>query len=69
MSELTSCNYCILQRIKARAKENSDTVHVLGQDVYVVPKNEKFIKSDPWSKKTSKHHVAWFMELTNYCCC
>jgi len=57
MSELTSCNYCTLQGIKSRAKEN-------GEKVKVVPSRHGGV-----DVKVNDRQVAWFMELTTYCCC
>ena len=35
MSELTSCNYCTFNGIKARAKREGKKVELRGHDVYV----------------------------------
>jgi len=74
MGELTTCNYCSLQAIKQRAKENNLKVTLLqsnwelgGIDVYVHPKDVKVRKLDDRERK--KYKVAWFMELSDHCCC
>lgn len=61
MSELTPCNYCTYNRIKRREERVGNAVILEGHDLYVVPTGDKLDKK--------KHHVAWFMELTDYCCC
>jgi len=78
MSELTSCNYCSLQRIKARAKSENKKVTVLadstwglgGLNVYVHPKGIKIkdlIGGEDGERK--KYRVSWFMALGNHCEC
>ncbi len=58
MSELTSCNYCTLRDIRARAKRDGKKVRVKhnalhgGVDILVGDRT-----------------ACWFMELTKYCCC
>jgi hypothetical protein len=61
MSELTSCNYCTLKRIKARAEKDGNQVIVKGQNVYVIPKGRKLTPEDKFT--------IWFMSLTNHCVC
>ena len=74
MSDLTICNYCSLQAIKQRAKENNLKVTLLqsnwelgGIDVYVHPKDVKVKKLD--DREREKYRVAWFMELSDHSCC
>ena len=73
MSELTQCNYCSLQRIKTRAKENKCYVlkfksHEMqglgGYDIFVVPNGEKLSK-----KNKDKYFVSWMMEIGTECEC
>lgn len=65
MSELTSCNYCTLRAIEARAKLRGLQVTGMGQHVYVHPSG---VEKDQL-KPDGEYHVAWFMELTESCCC
>jgi hypothetical protein len=66
MSELTPCNYCSLERIKARAKkEGRVIVTVIGQNVYVHPPEIKRKDLGP----DGPYWVAWFMSLTDHCVC
>ena len=81
MSDLTRCNYCTLQNIKRRAKEEGNKVILKpgwrgGTDVYVVPKGvaiPKEVKSGTDKEEGDEFHkkycVAWFMELTSHCAC
>ena len=61
MGGLTPCNYCTLQRMKANAEKRGNEIILRGLNAYVVKKGEKVQPGD--------EPVAWFMELTNYCCC
>lgn len=62
MSERTQCNFCTLQGIKWQEERDGAQV-VLRRDqgmlrpVVVYP------------DKSEKKIGAWFMELTDYCCC
>lgn len=82
MSELTQCNYCSLQRIKAQAKHDKKIVTMMpgprlapkaaggirGIDVYVHPRsvNVREIKS---REARDDYWVSWFWELTDHCVC
>jgi hypothetical protein len=62
MSERTRCNFCTLQDIKRREEKDGAQVIIRGnqgmlQPVVVYPDNSE------------KKIGAWFMELTDYCCC
>lgn len=65
MSELTPCNYCTLKHIEQRAKRNGNQVILKnsldGVNVYVIPKGQEL---SPDTEIT-----AWFMELSDHCCC
>ena len=78
MSELTQCNYCSLQEVKARAKKNKMVVTLLaghptfkglpaGIDVYVHPKSVK-IREVPHVPRQA-YWYRWFMERSDRCCC
>ena len=71
MSELTSCNYCNLQRYKRQAKEQNARLYLRGQDVFIVPKGQKLdMTVDPKTgNHTSGQWVAWLMEITDHCVC
>jgi hypothetical protein len=64
VSEATSCNYCSLKNIKARARRDGKQVVVRWNTVYVKPRGEVLDTSE-----NSPHFAAWFMELTGYCAC
>lgn len=68
MSELTPCNFCNLRSIRRYALKRGKEVTMLpstselgGIDVYVHPPDTEI--------NTEKHFNAWFMALTDYCCC
>ena len=79
MSELTSCNYCNLKRIRADHRGTGARIYVRynakwglgGCNVYVIPKGIKApkggIKDD--TPFHNEYSVSWFMELTNRCVC
>lgn len=56
MSELTRCNYCKFEDIKAEAKQ-------AGLQPWVRDKN------DGKEAMVGGSVVAWFMELPDHCCC
>ena len=73
MSDLTICNYCHLQAIRKRAKENDKKVSTraggfpefpTGTSVFV---HLKEIKGEDQFQEQFK--VAWFMELSRGCVC
>jgi len=78
MSDLTRCNFCTLKSIRADARKKKLKVTILsdakwgmgGVNVYVHPKNIK-IRDLPGGEdgEREKYRKAWFMELTNHCCC
>lgn len=81
MSELTICNFCLLESLKDRAKNEEKKIILRGSfmggiDVFRIPKNETL----PFYKGPSpelpngceiyqKYHVAWMMEIPDHCCC
>jgi hypothetical protein len=78
MSELTQCNYCSLEAIKARAKRDKQAVTLMtgrpvfagvpaGIDVFVHPRgiNIRAVPNVP----RQKYWVSWFMELSDHCVC
>jgi hypothetical protein len=82
MSELTSCNYCNLARIKGRAKKVGKKVVLKeskfmgGTDVFVVP--EYFTLPDYKEPNEElpngcevyqKYHASWMMGISKQCCC
>jgi hypothetical protein len=68
MSEMTSCNYCVLSRIKERARREGKIVAIkrggIGTDVYVCPAN-----TSGEEMYAEKYFVASMMEITDHCCC
>jgi hypothetical protein len=82
MSNLTSCNYCKLKRIKAKAKKENKSIikrpsnFMRGTEVFLVP--EGFVLppyKEPNSKLPNgcevyqKYCVAWMMKIPDQCCC
>lgn len=83
MSELTQCNYCSLQRIRAQAKHDKQIVTMMpgrtfghgkkdgggirGIDVYVHPR--KVIVRELRPDQREKYWATWFWELTDRCVC
>jgi hypothetical protein len=67
MSELTTCNFCNLKRIRREAKREGKVVRLRkdktydGTNVYVLDKGESIIHD--------KHFAAWMMKITEKCCC
>lgn len=75
MSDFTTCNYCNYQHMKVGAKIigcrlviRSSEHSMGGIDVYRLDKGERMPKIID-KKWHDAHFVAWFMELTNHCCC
>lgn len=77
MSELTQCNHCSLEAIKARAKHDKKKVTIMpgvaykslppGFDVYVHPRN---VEVRMFGKENRKRWwVCWFMEISDHCVC
>ena len=74
MSDLTICNYCRLQAMRRRAKEDGKKITIRGGnpeqglpagiDIFVHPKT--FKNEDRFQ---IQYKVAWFMELTEGCVC
>ena len=78
MSELTSCNYCNLNRIRRNAKAKGMNVTILsdacwgmgGENVYVHPKEIKIAKLPGGEDGLrSKYFVSWMQEIPHQCCC
>jgi hypothetical protein len=78
MSELTSCNFCKLNRIRRDAKAKGLKVTVLndarwgmgGSNVYVHPKEIKIEKlSGGENGPRSEFRFSWMMEIPNGCRC
>jgi len=67
MSELTSCNYCSLRAIKARAKKEGKKVKV--KPATYEGELRKFAFQGGVDIFVDGKKVAWFMELPNHCCC
>jgi hypothetical protein len=78
MSELTQCNYCSLQAIKARAKHEKKQVTLMaghpwkggmpnGIDVYVHPRGIQVRQMTHHDRR--KYWSSWFMELSDHCVC
>ena len=69
MSELTPCNYCNLRRIKADARATGKQVTVVAaKPEYGFRGYDVFIHGAGEPPKEGKH-VAWFMDLSEHCCC
>ena len=75
MSELTPCNFCMLQRIKRDAEKNSQQVVLRKEQVvisvYVFPFNVKMPKGEIYEDDEfhKQYWVCAFLALTEHCCC
>lgn len=80
MSSLTKCNYCSLKAIKSVAKQKGRVVRKVyeganfgmgGLNIISYLKGTKLPKlgTDERHQFNKDYHVAWFMEITNCCCC
>lgn len=76
MSELTSCNFCNLRRIRARAKENGQKVTLRpgwegGWDVFVHPPDVKIKLKRHWSRSSQRveYCSTWLMVIPPQCVC
>ena len=83
MSELTQCNYCSLQEIRAKAKHDKMKVTLMpgrtfgvssdgsggirGIDVYVHPRTVDVRAMTPAQRE--KWWDRWFWELSDHCVC
>jgi hypothetical protein len=81
MSELTQCNYCSLQELKAEARRRKLRVSVLpsrpsrfrvrgmvGLNVYVHPRSVSGSELAKLGDK-SPYWRSWFGDVTKSCCC
>ncbi len=66
MSELTSCNYCNLKRIKARARKEHKKVEIKFASYEGIEEYKAMGGVDVF---LDGKEVAWFMELPDHCCC
>ena len=76
MSELTRCNYCVLQSIKAHAKQEGKKVMLKssafkgGIDVFVLPLGVDLPHDTGMgSDARDEYFRAWLMEVTEECVC
>lgn len=76
MSELTRCNYCNLQIIKRKAKNQGARVYKRpstfmggGYDIFVVSKGNKLDTSVDKDGNNGEQWVSWMMEIPNHCVC
>ena len=77
MSELTRCNYCLLQAYRAEAKREGKRLTLIagtkykslppGVDVYVHPRSINVRELSRTMRK--RYWVSWFMELSDHCVC
>ena len=63
MSELTPCNHCTFESIKARCEKEGKTVELKR------PEDEEMASLMKWAVVVDGKEVAWLMELTDHCCC
>jgi len=82
---MTPCNYCSLQRIRKRAKQNGMKVVKMpsrfmgGVEVFVVPPEITSKQIRTWAAPSDelpngdenwqKYHRAWLMSVSKSCCC
>jgi hypothetical protein len=75
MSELTRCNYCDLRSIERGAKQDDMVITKLvgwkgGIDVFVHPSGAEITKKSQGDNHPhQKWFRAWFMSITDHCCC
>ena len=78
MSELTTCNYCNLKRIKARAKKEGNVVTTKpgwrgGTDVFVHPKAVNYPKDfkHEWDNEEgfNQYFTSWMQKIGKFCEC
>lgn len=78
MSELTSCNYCNLKRIKRAAKAKDYKVTILydakwgmgGANVYTHPKYVNIAGLEGGEDGERKNYrSSWMMSIPKECCC
>ena len=73
MSELTQCNYCSLQDIRARAKKEGKVVTVqaggIGFKVFTHRRDELRVPWPPSGEDSSTNQVSEMMEIPNECEC
>jgi hypothetical protein len=77
MSELTTCNYCNLEAIKADARKKKYCVTLMGLpksklggiEVYVHPKDMPITQLNQKEEGTKKYWVAWMWVITDHCVC
>ncbi len=67
MSDLTSCNYCTLRRIRAEAKREKKKVKIV--TTKYVGEMREFKSQGGVDILVDGERVAWLMELTNHCVC
>ena len=67
--EMSKCNYCTLQRIKANAMKNDKIVTVKGGNVYVHPFGAVNPTEPASPDNGNKYWVAWLMSIPDHCCC
>ena len=82
MSSLTTCNYCVLKRMRKEAKEHGRKIMVKpssfmgGNCIFSVPKGvklEKYIEPNNKLKNGDEiyreYSVGWMQEIPDHCCC
>lgn len=78
MSELTTCNYCNLKRIRRNAKAKGMKVTILrdahwgmgGENIYVHPREIKIAEFPGGEDGPRSHYFAsWMMKIPNKCQC
>lgn len=70
---MNRCNYCIYEGIRERVKRGQGKEKIVkvinddgGVDVFVVPGD---LKKEDVLKNREEYFVAWFMGLSDKCCC
>lgn len=77
MSELTECNHCKLNAIRARAKKEHKGVRMIanpkhgGYDIHIVrSQDDPPVKwNDDNPNDPTINQVAWMLEITSNCVC
>lgn len=69
MSHLTPCNFCNLRSYRRWASEQGKVITLRPAPKDFAPKGIDVMMHAEGEQPTEKHWTAWFMALTDHCCC
>lgn len=72
MSELTTCNFCIIKDMRNDAKGKKQRIILAPKDKYgMIPvmRVPKGIKKSVALKAVEKYSGLWVLEISSSCCC